>query len=112
MLKNDNNINNDKIIIWKFSLNILERLLTGKKPPEEINVKARFKESNDLIEITFKMIKIKSVKIEYKKNIFIKIDKQHSKYVFMSKKEILTNKKVHKFAKLYLREEKWWKKFL
>lgn len=47
-----------------------------------------------------------AIKIEYKKNIFIKIDKQHSKYVFMSKKEILTNKKVHKFAKLYLREEK------
>ena len=71
MLKNDNNINNDKIIIWKFSLNILERLFTGKKPPEEINVKARFNESNDLIEITFRMIKIKSVKIEYKKNIFV-----------------------------------------
>ena len=50
---------------------MLERSLTGKKPPEEINVKARFKESKDLIEKMFNITKIKSVKLVYSKNILI-----------------------------------------
>tara|TARA_B100001057_G_C22845043_1_gene948661 strand:+ start:793 stop:996 length:204 start_codon:yes stop_codon:yes gene_type:complete len=54
-----------------FSFNILERLSTGKNPPEEIKVKDKLSETNDLIETTFKMINVKSVKIEYKKNIFV-----------------------------------------
>ena len=71
MLKNDNNINIDKIIIWEFSLIIFDKSFTGKKPPEEIIVKAKFNESNDLIEKMFRIINIKSVKPEYKKRIFV-----------------------------------------
>ena len=70
MLKKDVNINVDKTIIWGFVFIILESSLTGKKPPEEISVKARFKELKDLIEKKFKMIKIISVIPEYKKKIF------------------------------------------
>ena len=50
---------------------ILERSLTGRNPPDEINVNAKFKESKDLIEKRFKMVKIINVKPEYKKNILI-----------------------------------------
>tara|TARA_E500000178_G_C16682351_1_gene599909 strand:+ start:295 stop:483 length:189 start_codon:yes stop_codon:yes gene_type:complete len=50
---------------------MLERSLTGKKPPDEINVKAKFSESKDLIEKKFKIMKIKRVKAEYKRKIFI-----------------------------------------
>ncbi len=71
MLKNDKSINKDKMIIWTFSLKILERSFTGKKPPEEINVKARFNESKDLMEKKFKTRKIKRVRDEYKRKIFI-----------------------------------------
>tara|TARA_B100000073_G_scaffold180986_1_gene149720 strand:- start:75 stop:332 length:258 start_codon:yes stop_codon:yes gene_type:complete len=49
---------------------MLERSFTGKNPPEEIRVKARFKELKDLIEKKFKIIKIASVKPEYRKKIF------------------------------------------
>ena len=58
-------------MIWEFSLIILDKSLTGKKPPEEISVKAKFKELNDLIEKKFKIIKIIKVKPEYSKKIFI-----------------------------------------
>ena len=61
---------NDKIIIWEFSLIILERSLTGKNPPEEISVNAKFRESKYLIEKMFKTIKIKSVRLVYKRKIF------------------------------------------
>ena len=61
----------DTITIWEFSLIIFERSLTGKNPPDEIKVKAKFKESKDLIEKIFKIKKIKSVKAEYKRKIFI-----------------------------------------
>ena len=70
MLKNDNNINIDKITIWEFSLTILDKSLTGKKPPEEIRVKAKFRESKDLIEKIFKITNITRVKLEYNKKIF------------------------------------------
>ena len=64
-------INKDKTIICEFCLSISERSLTGKKPPEEIKVKAKLSELKDLIEKIFRMIKIIKVKDEYKKNIFI-----------------------------------------
>ena len=64
MLKNDSNIIKDKTIICILSLIILERSLTGRNPPEEIIVKAKFKESKVLIEKKFKTINIKSVKDE------------------------------------------------
>ena len=50
---------------------ILERLFTGKKPPDEINENDKFNESNDLIEKKLRVIKIISVILEYKKNILI-----------------------------------------
>ena len=58
-------------MICEFSLIIFDRSLTGKKPPEEIKVNARFKESNDLIENKFNIIKIIRVIPEYKKKILI-----------------------------------------
>ena len=50
---------------------MFERSLVGKKPPEEMSVKAKFKESKDLIENIFNITKIKSVKLVYSKNILI-----------------------------------------
>ena len=54
-LKKENNIINENIIIWVFSLIIIDKSLTGKKPPDEIIVKAKFNESNVLIEKIFKI---------------------------------------------------------
>tara|TARA_Y200000002_G_C22451545_1_gene566537 strand:+ start:445 stop:639 length:195 start_codon:yes stop_codon:yes gene_type:complete len=50
---------------------IFDRLLTGRKPPEEMRVKAKFNESKDLIEKIFKIRNIIKVRPEYKKNILI-----------------------------------------
>ena len=61
----------DKMIIWKFSLKIKERSFTGKKPPDDISVKAKFNELKDLIEDKLKIIKIINVKPEYNEKIFI-----------------------------------------
>ena len=52
-------------------IKIFERLLTGKKPPEEIIVKARFNELKELIEKKFKIMKIIRVRAEYSRKIFI-----------------------------------------
>ena len=71
MLKNEVSIKIDKTIICEFSLSIFERSFTGKKPPEEIKVKAKFKESNNLIEKIFRIKKIISVIAEYNKKILI-----------------------------------------
>ena len=71
MLKNDKSINNERTIICEFCFMIIERSFTGKKPPEEISVKAKFKELKDLIEKIFSIEKITSVRTEYNKNIFI-----------------------------------------
>ena len=48
-LKKDKSIDIDKTICWNLLSIIKLRLLSGKKPPEEINVKDRLKESNILI---------------------------------------------------------------
>ena len=45
--------------------------MTGKKPPDEIRLNAKFNESKDLIEKRLSIIKINNVEIEYKKKIFI-----------------------------------------
>ena len=50
---------------------IFERSFTGKKPPDEINEKAKFNELKDLIENKFKIIKINNVRVEYSKKILI-----------------------------------------
>ena len=59
------------MIIWAFSLIIADNSLTGKKPPDEIIVKAKFNESNVLIEKISKIININIVNDEYKINILI-----------------------------------------
>ena len=50
---------------------MIDRSFTGKKPPDDIIVKAKLRESKVLIEKIFKIIKIKRVKDEYNKNIFV-----------------------------------------
>ncbi len=71
ILKKEININKEKIITWKSFTNINESSFTGKKPPDAINVIAKFNELNDLIPIIFKTIKINIVNPEYNKRIFI-----------------------------------------
>ena len=48
-LKKDKSIDIDKTICWNLLSIIKLRLLSGKKPPDEINVKDRLKESNILM---------------------------------------------------------------
>ena len=87
---------------------MLDKSFTGKNPPEEINVNARFRESNDLIEIEFKTTKISNVRPEYNKKIltaclkisellneikFVKVFLKLSSY--MSIKKIIENKKYN-----------------
>ena len=71
MLKKEDNIKIDNITIWVLSLIILSRLFTGKNPPDEIKVKAKLSESNDLIEKILRIINMRRVKDEYKKKILI-----------------------------------------
>ena len=71
ILKKDVSINMDKIITCEFSFIILERLFTGKKPPDETKLNERLSELKDLIEKIFNIMKIINVKHEYIKNIFI-----------------------------------------
>ena len=49
---------------------MLDKSSTGKKPPEDIKVKAKFNELYDLIEKKFKKMNIIKVNPEYRKNIF------------------------------------------
>ena len=69
MLKNEVSIKNEKIIICELLVKIFERLLVGKKPPEEIMLIAKFKELKDLIFSKFKIIKMDNVISEYNKKI-------------------------------------------
>ena len=71
ILKNDINISNEKITCLALEFKTIERLLKGKKPPEEIIVKAKFKELKDLIFEILRIKKIKIVRIVYKKKILI-----------------------------------------
>ena len=48
---------------------MLDKVLVGKKPPDEINDKAKFNESKVLIDRIFKIKKIKKVIPEYIKKI-------------------------------------------
>ena len=47
-LKKDKSIDIERTICWNFPLMIKLRLLSGKKPPDEISVNDRLKESNIL----------------------------------------------------------------
>jgi hypothetical protein len=69
-----------------------ESLFTGKKPPEEIIVIAKFRELKDLIPKIFKIIKIEIVIPEYNKKILT---------VCFKTSELLKDKKfVRDFFKL------------
>ena len=59
------------MIICEFSFIITDKSFTGRNPPEDIKLKAKFSESKVLIEKIFKIINITSVKIEYNKKILI-----------------------------------------
>ena len=48
-LKKDNSIETERTNCWNLLSIIKLRLLSGKKPPDDINVKDRLKESNILI---------------------------------------------------------------
>ena len=50
---------------------MFESSFVGKNPPDEIIVKAKFKESKLLIDIRFRIIKINNVKPEYNKKILV-----------------------------------------
>ena len=61
MLKKEDNIVNEKTISFKLVLIILDKLLTGKKPPDEIKVIDKLNESKVRRLINFKTTKIKKV---------------------------------------------------
>jgi len=69
MLKKDTSIKRAKIISLVFVFNTVDRLLTGKKPPEEINDIDKLNESKNLKSKTFKKTNIKNVNNVYKINI-------------------------------------------
>ena len=50
---------------------MFESSFVGKNPPDEIIVKAKFKESKLLIDIRFRIIKINNVKPDYNKKILV-----------------------------------------
>ena len=85
---------------------MFDKSLTGRKPPEEINEKAKFKELKDLIEKIFNITKIINVNPEYNRKIFkaclkaselskdIKFVKVFLKFSsYMSIKKIIENRK-------------------
>ncbi len=71
ILKKEINIKRENRIIWKSFIKIDESSFTGRNPPEEIIVIAKFSELNDLIPKMFRIIKIDIVKPEYSKKILI-----------------------------------------
>ena len=71
MLKKEISIKKENIITWKSFVKIDESSFTGKNPPDEIIVIAKFNELNDLIPKIFKIIKIDKVNPEYNKKILI-----------------------------------------
>ena len=71
MLKKENNISTDKIIICELFLMIFVRSLSGKKPPDDIKLNAKFNELKVLTENIFKTRKIINVRKEYSKKILI-----------------------------------------
>ena len=52
----------EKIIFFRSVFNTIDMSLNGKKPPDEIKVKAKLKESKVLKPITSQVIKIKKVR--------------------------------------------------
>ena len=71
ILKNDISIKIENTIIWKSFTKTDERLFTGRNPPDEMMVIAKFSELNDLIPKKFRIIKIDKVNPEYRNKILI-----------------------------------------
>ena len=92
MLKKDISIKIENMIIWKSFTKIEERLFTGRNPPDETIVIAKFNELNDLIPKTFRIIKIDKVSPEYKNIILIDC--------FITSEELKDMKLVNDFFKL------------
>ena len=44
-----------------------------------------------------------AILIEFKKELKIKNDNQHYKFILQTKSEVLKNKKIHKFSKIYFK---------
>ncbi len=70
MLKNEISINNEKIISLVLVLTIDERLLTGRKPPDEIKLIDKLKELNVLNSKILSIKNIPNVNDIYKIKIF------------------------------------------
>ena len=62
ILKKEININVEKIIFFRSVFNTIDMSLNGKKPPDEIKVNAKLKESKVLKPIISQVIKIKRVR--------------------------------------------------
>ena len=62
MLKKEINIRVEKIIFFKSVFNTIEISLNGRKPPDEIKVKAKLKESKVLKPIISQVMKMKKVR--------------------------------------------------
>ena len=63
-LKKDKSIDIERNICWNFPSMIKLRLLSGKKPPDEINVNDRLNESNILTPDNDSKININTVNIK------------------------------------------------
>ena len=63
-LKNEKSIVKESIISLSLVFITNSKLFTGKKPPDEINVKDKLKESKALKSLKYKIIKINMVKIK------------------------------------------------
>ena len=72
--KMGNNKVNEKTKIWKLFNRILDKLLSGINPPEEIVVKAKLKESSNLKSIKLYKKIINTVVDIYIKKILIKLE--------------------------------------
>ena len=69
MLKKESSIKNEKIISLVFVFTIVDKLLAGRKPPEDIRDMDKLNESKVLKSNNLSIKKIKTVKIKYKINI-------------------------------------------
>ena len=92
ILKKEINIKKENIITWKSFVKIDESSFTGRNPPDEIIVIAKFSELNDLIPKIFKIIKIDTVNPEYNNKIFTDC--------FIVSEELKDRKLVKDFFKL------------
>ena len=92
ILKKDISIKIENTIIWKSFTKTDERLFTGRNPPDEMMVIAKFSELNDLIPKKFRIIKIDKVNPEYRNKILIDC--------FITSEELKDIKLVNDFFKL------------